>query len=190
DYLCPNEDVPLATAAHISARFPFVSPTGRITRNPCTDEHGPVTNGLVGDGSVSFDADGGIFDNSGAGTVADAWRALSSFVAAQERDSKSCFPPIFVQIDNSPPASTVSTTADPRPAELLAPVGATLGQVGSRESYARAGAAAAFTRPVSPSGLAVKRSDGGKLELWFRISLFGQPGPRPPLGWTLAPQTV
>jgi hypothetical protein len=144
---------------------------------------------------VSFDSDGGIFDNSGAGTVVDAWRALSSFVAAEERNSQkrgslACFPPIFVQIDNSPPASTVSTGPDPRPGELLAPVGATLGQVGSRESYARARAAAAFSRPVSPSGLTVRRADGGKLELWFRISLYGQPGPRPPLGWTLAPQTV
>jgi hypothetical protein len=27
DYLCPSEDVPLSTAAHLSARFPFVSPT-------------------------------------------------------------------------------------------------------------------------------------------------------------------
>jgi hypothetical protein len=26
--------------------------------------------------------------------------------------------------------------------------------------------------------------------LWFRIVLFGQPGPEPPLGWTLAEETV
>jgi hypothetical protein len=26
--------------------------------------------------------------------------------------------------------------------------------------------------------------------MWFRITLFGQPGPLPPLGWTLAPATV
>ena len=26
--------------------------------------------------------------------------------------------------------------------------------------------------------------------LWFRITLYGQPGPEPPLGWTLAPETV
>jgi hypothetical protein len=43
---------------------------------------------------------------------------------------------------------------------------------------------------VSPSGLTVQRADGRPLQLWFRISLFGQPGPQPPLGWTLAPQTV
>jgi hypothetical protein len=26
--------------------------------------------------------------------------------------------------------------------------------------------------------------------MWFRIVLFGQPGPEPPLGWTLAQETV
>src|SRR5262249_29157598 len=93
-------------------------------------------------------------------------------------------------IDNSPPETTVSSGSDPRPAELLAPVGVTLGQVGSRESYARARAAATFARPVSPSGLAVQRTDGQPLRLWFRLSLFRQPGPQPPLGWTLAQQTV
>jgi len=185
DYLCPGEDVPLSTAAHISARFPYISPTGRIARTGCADAPGSVRKS-----SVSFDADGGIFDNSGAGTVVDSWRALSPLVAAQERQDESCFPPIFIQIDNSPPASTVSTAADPRPGEMLAPIGATLGQVGSRESYARARAAAAFSRPVSSSGLTVRRGDGGRLELWFRVSLYGQPGPQPPLGWTLAPQTV
>jgi hypothetical protein len=183
DYLCADEDVPLATAAHLSARFPYISPTGRVTSAGCGD-------GWVRDSAVSFDADGGIFDNSGAGTVADSWRALGPFVAAQERQQGTCFPPVFIQIDNSPPASTVSSGADPRPAELLAPLGVTLGQVGSRESYARARAAATFARPVSASGLTVQRADGRPLQLWFRISLFGQPGPQPPLGWTLAPQTV
>jgi hypothetical protein len=187
DYLCPDEDVPLATAAHISARFPYVSPTGRIARTDCSGS----TDGLVPEPAVSYDADGGIFDNSGAGTVTDAWRALSPLVAAQERQEGSCFAPIFVQIDNSPPASTVSSGADPRPGEALAPVGATLGEVSSRESYARSLAAATFTRPVSPSGRPITLAGGATPStLWFRISLFGQPGPQPPLGWTLAPETV
>ena len=190
DYLCPSEDVPLATAAHISARFPYASPTGRIARTKCPGMSGPIP-GLVPESAVSFDADGGIFDNSGAGTLTDAWRALSPLVAAQERQEHACYAPIFVQIDNSPPASTVSIAPDQRPGEFLAPVNATLGQVSSRESYARSRAAAAFTRPVSPSGRSITFATGVEPEtLWFRISLFGQPGPEPPLGWTLAPETV
>ena len=42
DYLCPTEDVPLSTAAHISARFPYVSPTGRIERRGCPSSEGLV----------------------------------------------------------------------------------------------------------------------------------------------------
>lgn len=202
DYLCPNEDVPLSTASHLSARFPLVSPSGRIDRRACDGD-----GGLVPVPAVSYVADGGLFDNSGAGTVTDAWRALQPLAAASELGSApgtdprpgsqpaanpgSCLVPIFVQIDNSPPAATRSSQADPRPLELTAPVKATLGQVSSREAYARASAAAAFTRPLSAGGKSIQTADGGSpASLWFRITLAGQPGPEPPLGWTLADATV
>jgi hypothetical protein len=186
DYLCPDEDVPLSTAAHLSARFPLVSPTGRVARGDCADRRG-----LVNPSAVSYAADGGFFDNAGAGTAVDTWRALAPVAAEVERDTGGCVVPIFVQIDNSAPAATISTGPDPRPNELLAPVEATLGQVGSRESYARAGAARSFGQLVSAGGRRVdvtwtKASDS----LWFRVALGGQPGPEPPLGWTLAPKTV
>jgi hypothetical protein len=186
DYLCPTEDVPLSTAAHISARFPYVSPTGRVQRRGC-----PNTPGLVLAPAISYDADGGLFDNSGSGTAVDTWRALAPLAAATERATGTCLVPIFVQVDNSTGRATISTHPDPRPSELTAPVSATLGQVSSRETYARSGAAAAFGRLVSADGRRVTVSgptDGDPL--WFRIMLFGQPGPEPPLGWTLAPETV
>jgi hypothetical protein len=185
DYLCDNEDVPLSTAAHLSARFPYVSPTGRIERKVCDRGEG-----LVRRPAVSYTADGGFFDNAGAGTAVDTWRALAPLAAATERETGACVVPIFVQIDNSAPAATVSSAADPRPNEVTAPVNATLGQVGSRETYARAGAAAAFGPPVSAGGQPVQRRSGPAETLWFRIALHGQPGPEPPLGWTLAPKTV
>ncbi|WP_328992693.1 hypothetical protein OG394_00480 [Kribbella sp. NBC_01245] len=194
DYLCPDEDVPLSTASHLSARFPLVSPSGRIDRRACASGAG-----LVPEPAVSYVADGGLFDNSGAGTVTDAWRALQPLAAASELGTASgseaavgsCLVPIFVQIDNSPPAATRSSQADPRPLELTAPVKATLGQVNSREAYARASAAAAFTRPLSAGGKSIQTADGSSpASLWFRITLAGQPGPEPPLGWTLADATV
>ena len=189
DYLCPGEDVPLSTAAHISARFPYVSPTGRILRKSCAG------NGLVPGPAVSYDADGGIFDNSGSGTAVDAWRALTPLASSIEsQPGAGCLVPLFIQIDNSPPADVTAdvTKPDPRPNELTAPITATIGQLASREEYARASAAAAFTRPVSASGRPVTfaASPGSPSSMWFRITLFGQPGPQPPLGWTLAPATV
>ncbi|HTP50556.1 MAG TPA: hypothetical protein VMK42_07660 [Anaeromyxobacteraceae bacterium] len=51
-------DVPLSTAAHLSARFPYISPLGRVE----------------GFGHV---ADGGYFENSGAATLLDLLNALS-----------------------------------------------------------------------------------------------------------------
>lgn len=192
DYLCPTEDVTLSTAAHLSARFPYVSPTGRITRSGC--ENAP---GLVDPPAVSYNADGGIFDNSGAGTLTDLWRGLAPVIAAFERENENaCIAPVMLQIDNSPPVSTVSSGPDARPAEVVAPVSATLRQVTSRESYARASAAAAFGRPLSPSGQPITwavnnevRGDAPRT-LWFRVTVFGQPGPEPPTGWTLATETV
>jgi hypothetical protein len=192
DYLCPDEDVPLSTAAHISARFPYVSPTGRIERRPCTEGTEETREpGLVPGPAVSYDADGGMFDNAGSGTAVDTWRAMAPLAAATERATGRCMVPVFVQIDNSGGRATVSSAADPRPNELTAPVATALGQVSSREAYARSGAAAAFGLPVSAGGRQVQL-DGADARgpLWFRIVLFGQPGPEPPLGWTLSEGTV
>jgi hypothetical protein len=185
DYLCPTEDVPLSTAAHISARFPYVSPTGRIHRRAC-----PSPDGLVPEPAISYDADGGIFDNSGSGTAVDTWRALTPLAAATERATDTCVVPIFLQIDNSAGRATISSAADPRPNELTAPIGATMGQLTSREAYSRSGAAAAFERMTSAGGRQVDVGGAPAGSAWFRIVLFGQPGPEPPLGWTLAPETV
>ncbi|HEX2704593.1 MAG TPA: hypothetical protein VHM65_02450, partial [Candidatus Lustribacter sp.] len=186
DYLCPDEDVPLSTAAHISARFPYVSPSGRITRGGrCAG-----TPGLVPGPAVSFDVDGGLFDNSGSGTVVDTWSALAPLAAQTEADQRACLVPIMVQVDNSPPAATQSSSVDARPKEPLAPVSALIGQVDSRERYSNARAAAAFSRPLSAGGQTVTVSGSPATTLYFRISLYGQPGGQPPLGWTLAPQTV
>ncbi len=59
-------DLPLSTAVHNSARFPFVSPAGRIER---------------GDGrSYGALVDGGYFENSGLTTLADVRREVDSLL--------------------------------------------------------------------------------------------------------------
>ena len=138
--------------------------------------------------AVTFDADGGLFDNSGALTALEAWRALAPAAANEERPD-SCVVPIFVQIDNGV-GTAAGTGPDRRPAELLAPATALLGEIGSRQTHARNSAATAFSPPVSPGGREVNVDGERPDRLWFHISLFGQPGPEPPLGWTLAESTV
>jgi hypothetical protein len=57
----------LIAAAHLAARFPFINPLATVV---------PV-NGVNGAGTVAGHlADGGYHDNSGAESLADAWRAL------------------------------------------------------------------------------------------------------------------
>ena len=61
-------DVPLATAAHNSARFAYVSPAGRL-RTADGQDRGHVV-------------DGGYFENSGAATVRNLLRALAGSLEA------------------------------------------------------------------------------------------------------------
>ncbi|HEX2298006.1 MAG TPA: hypothetical protein VHH34_05725, partial [Pseudonocardiaceae bacterium] len=184
DYLCPGTDVPLSGAAHLSARFPFVSPTGRVPRGDCADQPG-----LLPPQSVSYVTDGGLFDNSGAATAVSAWRALAPLAAADETAGGQCVVPLFLQIDNSSPGEARAGMAPP-PFELFAPATALLAEVDSRQTVARANAETDFGTPRSPAGSPV-RADGQPIaSRYFQVTLTGQPGPDPPLGWTLAESTV
>lgn len=181
DYLCPGQDISLATAGHLSARFPYVSPYARVSRQNCLHD-----DGLLPPGSVTYVLDGGIYDNSGALTAQEAWRELRATAAAQEKPN-SCVVPLFLQIDNS--VDDVSPGAR-RPPDLLAPLQALLEEVNSRETVSRASAALELGPARSPAGHEVKDHQTAIDSLWFRIALTGQPGPQPPLGWTLAESTI
>lgn len=184
DSLCPDTDVALSTAAHLSARFPFVSPTARVPRGDCTDSAG-----LLPRGSVSYVTDGGLFDNSGAATAGAVWRALAPIAATDEKVGKPCVVPLFLQIDNSTQGEAWPR-ADPPPFELLAPATALLAEVDSRQAVARGNAETDFGTPRSPAGSPVRASGKVIDSRYFQVALTGQPGPDPPLGWTLSDSTV
>lgn len=173
DVLCPKEDIRLSTAALLSARFPFVSPSGRL--QPGCRTGTPQVNVV----------DGGIFDNSGAGAIAELWRAVEDDVAAQNAraatrarraqdgraSSEPAEPfvkPVFLQIDNH--------FADPQPSlggrtgEIATPLRAVSASVGSREARARQEAALEF------------RVGGRAVSVYPRAS----PNDEPPLGWSLS----
>lgn len=74
------------------------------------------------------------------------------------------------------------------PFELLAPAQALLARVGGQEAMERDEARQAFASLRYGDGRPV---DGvGGASAWFRIAPAVQPGIDPPLGWTLAPETV
>jgi hypothetical protein len=129
-YLCTDKDVRLSTAALLSARFPFVSPSGRVR---C--EEGPS----------AYVVDGGYWDNTASSTIIEIYdhlrRDIADFNLASPRD---CIVPFLIQIDNHYLAAT-GPGHDARPKEILVPTN-TLSRVRvGREADTREEAALLFS---------------------------------------------
>src|ERR1051325_10644881 len=78
----PKIDVPLSTAAHMSARFTYVSPAGRF------------------DPDGTHVVDGGYFENSGAATALDILRQVNDELH-QNPELRTIIPQI-IMISNNP----------------------------------------------------------------------------------------
>ena len=105
DVLC--DDISAASAALLSARFPFVSPSGRIDR--CDGGPRPPESVEV--------VDGGYRETSGASSVVEAWPRLGTELATA---SGRCVLPVFVQIDNGYHRDEIAPSGSS--SQLLAPV--------------------------------------------------------------------
>jgi hypothetical protein len=67
-FLCPNPDVAMSTAALLSARFPYATPSGRLER--CAE-----------DGARTYVVDdGGYLDNSGSMSATDLYLQTMPFI--------------------------------------------------------------------------------------------------------------
>jgi hypothetical protein len=139
-------DVPMSTGAHNSARFPYVSPVGTMR--------------------TGHIADGGYFENSGAGTVAD----ILDVIRRHEDYGKGLIRPYVIFIDYRGIATPVEPSRFAN--EIGAPVATLLGTRG-----AHANAAVAEIREHLP------RSE------WTAFTLVQHEGERYPLGWLLAART-
>jgi hypothetical protein len=120
-------DLPLSTAVHNSARFPYVSPAGRLLATDGSD-HGHVV-------------DGGYFENSGVSTLLDVWKA----VAEPGGPAPPGTPFVVLYLCNSP-ARCYLHTGDPPPdtsaaqpaglSDLASPLRALLGTRDARGALA------------------------------------------------------
>jgi hypothetical protein len=185
DYLCRgggHADVSLSTAALLSARFPYVSPAGRLAG--CPDL--PATRDQP---SV---VDGGYLDDSGGSDIVELWPALESFVDRyNEGATGSCIVPFMVQIDNGyADVPDQATTA--RPHQLLAPPKTLYAASGlnGRAENARQAAALLFSHPFMvrrASGATAARLATGDLNSRY-VHLYpkAHPGTEAPLGWALS----
>jgi hypothetical protein len=168
DYLCDGRDIRLSTAALLAARFPLVSPTGRVTCN----------------GRSSYVVDGGYFEDSGVGTLDELWSSLEPLVASENAKAKgSCIVPLLIELDNHYGAPA-GPGPDARPNELFAPLQA-LGQLsGAHDADARLTGALLFSGAIAP-GQIVKRGDA-TLDRVANVYPLAHPGSEAPLGWTLS----
>jgi hypothetical protein len=167
DFLCANNDVRLSTAALLSARFPYVTPYGRLS--PCS-AGGPRT---------SYDVDGGYLDNTGVTPLLQVWQKLEPLIRAYNAQPNApCIVPMFVQIDNHYVAPAGPDEAA-RPSQLEAPPLTVKSSRDGEEANARQAAALAF-------GRVVEEADGQDHLGWAHIYPQSHPGSEAPLGWTLS----
>ncbi|WP_330342517.1 hypothetical protein [Streptomyces sp. NBC_00557] len=153
------------TAALLSARFIYVSPSGAV---PGCDATTPV-----------HIVDGGYSDNNGAQSLVDLYtKALEPAVRAYNTaHPDTCVVPIYVHVANGYQGTT-PTTLGPRPWEVLAPL-TTAGAVHDQLApVALQRARAAIKTPVGCPA-------DGRFR-FFVVQPSVHPGVQAPLGWTLS----
>jgi hypothetical protein len=170
DFLCAGEDVRLSTAVMLSARFPFVLPSGRLPR--C---------GAAADQAVNV-VDGGYFDTSGASPLVELTSELWSEIGERNRAGGPCIVPFFLQVDTGYDDPVRSRLA--RPLEALVPLIAVKSARNAREANARQAAALLFSGPLPGEREAVL--GGEEVDRFAHIYPRAHPGAKAPLGWTLS----
>jgi hypothetical protein len=168
-------DLRLSTAALLSARFPYVSPTG--TLNSCQNSN-----------DRTYDLDGGLIDSSGASPLALTWPEVVNWL--EKQSGGKCFAPRLILIENGYLSQTKSEPAA-RPHELSAPLTATAAVRNAQSPEARQAAALDFQKSFAPGGCGTKRADTPDPKAWAMPNVVdfypvARPGVEAPLGWTLS----
>jgi hypothetical protein len=179
DALCESNDVRLSTAALLAARFPYVTPSGRMPGRcgddgtsaedkaaPCALESAKRCEGRF--------VDGGYADNSGLFTLVAVWPSLRSLIVDYNLKARVAgrreIAPLIVEIDNHYQASLrASVPSGGSAAETLIPPETGFGSRRAMETFARA---AAYR--ILP------------FECTVTISPSLHPGLIAPLGWELS----
>ena len=186
DFVCDGDgqrrDIRLSTVALLSARFPYVTPSGAL--RSCANPK-----------DRTFLVDGGTLDSSAASPVVELLAALRPAIDAINSDqTKPCITPVLLQLDNGYTEVAAPLDAD-RPWELFAPIQAALAGAGSQADRSRQEAALAFgadpslgtparlgpTAPYCPGARAFPR--------YVHVAPSSHPGVESAMGWTLSDQS-
>ncbi len=183
--LC-DSDVRLSTAALLSARFPWASPSGRVA--PCDARKGMLTPANV--------VDGGYFDTSAAGTIAELWDALQPAVQQFNAQRSYCLVPLLVELDNH--YAGYPAPLAKRPWETNVPISTVKAARDAREADSRQAAALAFSGTLPGGRDVVWRSNGVEhvhkandpVTRLSELRPAAHPGTEAPLGWDLSKASI
>jgi hypothetical protein len=164
-------DIRLSTAALLSARFPYVSPTGTLYACNSDDR--------------TFVLDGGLIDSSGALPLAMLWPEVVKWLTSQH-DSV-CYAPKLIIMENSYLEQTKSEPTT-HPSELAAPLDATMATQAAAAPTARQAAALTFQKSFGTSRCHDSTQSSPEWSAPNVVDFYpvAQPGIQAPLGWTLS----
>lgn len=150
-----------STAALLSARFPFVTPAGRIG---CSTD-------------VTYAVDGGYRESTGASPLVELWPEIDAAVSA-EVEGRQCIVPMFVQLNNGYIDAPIDSP-DPEMSDLLIPIKGQSNAAGGVGDAAKIGAQRIFTTLSAGTPFEMSR--------FQQISTYAHRGIQAPLGWVLSP---
>ena len=171
-------DIRLSTAALLSARAPYITPSGGMTSCLDSDAH-------------SYVLDGGLLENSGADAVQEVWadlepavRGFNSGAAAAGR----CIEPRLLLLDNEFASHGVRDPGG-RSFRLIGPAGETGSVTRAQDGTAQQEALIALSRSFAEVRAAcpgASAEDGAEEAAPADLHPRARPGSEAPLGWTLA----
>ncbi|MFD4372353.1 hypothetical protein [Streptomyces sp. NPDC058486] len=187
----------MSTAAHLSARFAYVSPSGTMYRCVPRAADG---DGTEAEAKVLSSIDGGNLEGSGISALLELWAAVEPTVAEHNRQvtrekgaGRRYVVPLLVFLDNHYSVKTPAPRLVPVD-ELLAPLtGLKAAKVAARSTTLQQAALMRFSGPPPGLGPDTEVTVGGEAASdarSFLVAPRSQPEVTAPLGWVLSDLTM
>ncbi|MFE5861675.1 hypothetical protein ACFQ77_14125 [Streptomyces virginiae] len=189
----------MSTAAHLSARFTYVSPSGTMYR--ClSDEETKLPAGKKKNPDLISSIDGGYLENSGIAALLELWSAVEPAVAAHNQGARKTegkdqpyVAPVLVFLDNHYSLNAPEPALTPLN-ELVVPLtGKRAASTAARTTTLQQAALTRFTGPLPGAGPEAELRVGAGPQLKVRSFLVAphtQPQITAPLGWVLSEMSM
>lgn len=181
DFMCVEgtemSDVRLSTSSMLSARFAYISPSGRLI-DDCEEAEEYETIYVI---------DGGYLEGSGSLTITQVWESVDPLLPPFD-ESNQCIVPVMIHMENGYQPPGPQQVAPSSPNEWTVPID-NAGAKRGLEQTARARAALEFSSAmVGPNGerMFLVDQDGAVVDRYAFVTTRSHPGISAPLGWALS----